>query len=466
MGARGVIALALALVGCLATPRSDWPDELAWPSDPRPAPPVAPEPPANPEGVRVRVALLNASLHRARAGELRAQLAAGDAQAHAIAEIVQRVAPDILVLAEIDEDAEAVALFRDRYLAVAHGDAAGLALPYAMLPRCNTGVDSGLDLDRDGKLGGPGDAWGYGAYPGQFCFAVLSRFPIRHDAVRSFSMLRWAQMPGNLMPPGFWPDEIAAQLRLSSKSHVDVPIDVEGTSLHVLAHHPTPPVFDGPEDRNGRRNHDEIRLWADYLSAPDGRWIVDDGGVAGGLAGDEPFVVVGDHNADPDDGDGFPHAIAQLLDHPRIDATRVPSSRGGTESAKTQGGANDSHTGDPAFDTGDFDDKQPGNLRVDYVLPMRGLRTSDAGVFWPASDEASPAIRALLAASDHRAVWVDVWIEPRAKPIDDRPGTVRPPSTARPPSAARAAAARAAAARAAIAAARPESAPLAPAAQQ
>jgi len=44
-------------------------------------------------------------------------------------------------------------------------------------------------------------------------------------------------------------------LRLSSKSHWDVPIDIPlGAGLtkrvHMLLHHPTPPAFDGPEGRN------------------------------------------------------------------------------------------------------------------------------------------------------------------------------------------------------------------------
>lgn len=403
--------LIVPLLGALAcTPPQDtkWPAELAWPSDQVARQPADAAPPVT-KTVRVRIAVFNASLHRDKKGMLREQLAAGDGQAHAIAEIVQRIAPDILVIQEIDEDADAVALFRDRYLAVPHGDAEGIRLPYAMQPRCNTGVQSGYDLDMDGKLAGPGDAWGFGNYAGQFCFAIFSRWPIANENVRSFSTLRWKQMPGNLMPQGFWPDQVADEVRLSSKSHVDVPIDVEGTWLHVLAHHPTPPVFDGPEDRNGRRNHDEIRFWADYLSPADAHWIVDDAGAMGGLGANERFVVVGDHNADPDDGDSFPHAIAQLLDHPRIESTVVPTSRGAIESAKTQGGVNVAQQGDPARDTADFDDRGSGNLRVDYVLPARGMRITGAGVFWPASDE---LFADLVRASDHRLVWVDVWIEP------------------------------------------------------
>ena len=45
------------------------------------------------------------------------------------------------------------------------------------------------------------------------------------------------------------------------------------------------------------------------------------------------------------------------------------------------------------------------DLRVDYVLPSRSLKIVRSGVFWPpAGDPAS----ALLDASDHRLVWVDI----------------------------------------------------------
>ena len=56
-----------------------------------------------------------------------------------------------------------------------------------------------------------------------------------------------------------------AVLRLSCKIHWDVPVQIGSETVHFLVSHPTPPAFDGPEDRNGRRNHDEIRFWADYI---------------------------------------------------------------------------------------------------------------------------------------------------------------------------------------------------------
>lgn len=38
--------------------------------------------------------------------------------------------------------------------------------------------------------------------------------------------------------------------------------------VHMLLHHPTPPAFDGREGRNLLRNHDEIRLFSDYIGCP------------------------------------------------------------------------------------------------------------------------------------------------------------------------------------------------------
>ncbi len=71
--------------------------------------------------------------------------------------------------------------------------------------------------------------------------------------------------------------------RLSSKSHWDVPVKVGNKTIHILASHPTPPSFDGAEDRNGKRNHDEIRFWKDYISDSSNQYIYDDKGVKGGF---------------------------------------------------------------------------------------------------------------------------------------------------------------------------------------
>jgi hypothetical protein len=186
-------------------------------------------------------------------------------------------------------------------------------------------------------------------------------------------------------------------------------------TVHFLVSHPTPPTFDGTEDRNGRRNHDEIRLWADYIGGRKrSAYLYDDRGRRGGLRPGARFVIAGDLNADPYDGDSYDHAVRQLLDHPAVNLPATPpASAGGVEAARLQGGANASHTGDPAYDTGDFNDTAPGNLRVDHVIPSKGLVPEANGVFWPTSDD--PLYRLVgdgktVPTSDHRMVWQDVCL--------------------------------------------------------
>ena len=234
-------------------------------------------------------------------------------------------------------------------------------------------------------------------------------------------MFRWADMPGALLPddpttaaPADWySPEILEVFRLSSKSHWDVPVRVGRKTVHVLASHPTPPTFDGPEDRNGTRNHDEIRFWADYVTPGAGRYIYDDEGRRGGLRPGSRFVIVGDQNADPLDGDSVDQAINQLLDSRWIRDPK-PASAGAVEAARLQGGANLTHRGNPAYDTADFNDNPaPGNLRADYVLPSRwGLKVKDSGVFWPVRSDPLSRLTGEFPfpTSDHRLVWVDLRI--------------------------------------------------------
>ncbi|HBK45160.1 MAG TPA: endonuclease, partial [Xanthomonadaceae bacterium] len=296
--------------------------DAATPLNDRPTPPP------------LRVATYNTSLYSDQAGGLVRQLQEGSPQARKIAAVLQVVRPDIVLLNEFDYDPghRAADLFQQRYLqAMPPGGGEPLHYPYRYLAPVNTGVASGLDLDNDGNAGGDArahgnDAWGYGLHPGQYGMLVLSKYPIDAAAVRSFRLLKWSALPGALRPidPAsgrpFHRDAVWRQLRLSSKSHWDVPVRTPAGIVHVLASHPTPPVFDGPEKRNAARNHDEIRLWRDYLDDAAGAraWLCDDRGHCGGLAEDARFVILGDLNNDPVDGAGRHEAIVELLEHPRV----------------------------------------------------------------------------------------------------------------------------------------------------
>ena len=372
----------------------------------------------------VRVATFNVSLNRFNQGDLLADLAGGqNPQARAVAEIIQRSRPDVLLLNEFDEDlsGRTLQVFLDEYLAVSQNGATPIVYEHRFVAGSNTGVPSGFDLNNDGSVGGPDDAFGFGFFPGQFAMAVVSRFPIIEKDIRTFQQFLWKDMPGALLPddpstpePADWfsPEELEV-VRLSSKSHWDVPVQLPGgTVVHLLASHPTPPVFDGPEDRNGRRNRDEIRFWADYVTPGAGGYIRDDAGVTGGLAEGASFVIAGDKNADPFDGDDTDEAILQLLTAGRVNAAFTPGALGGIDAAAAQGGANDAHAGDPSHDTADFNDNPaPCNLRADYVLPSADLPIGNAGVFWPRTGEflhplVGPGFP--IVSSDHRLVYVDL----------------------------------------------------------
>ncbi|MGH8107984.1 MAG: endonuclease/exonuclease/phosphatase family protein [Arenimonas sp.] len=406
-------AIALLLVACQTTD----PDIRALP---KPDFFEAPPPTlmtAEPKSQSIRFATYNSSLYSDDDGGLIKRLQNEDVAAKKIAAVIQHQRPDILLVNEFDYDAEGLAseLFQKRFLAVSQDGQDPISYPYFFIAPVNTGVPSGLDLNNDGKTGGSGrergdDAFGYGLHPGQYGMLVLSRYPIDSGKIRTFQKLLWKDLPNPMMPKNpetkapWYKPEAWAGMRLSSKSHLDVPINTPNGIVHFLVSHPTPPVFDGPEDRNGNRNHDEIKLWAEYLSNQNTHWLCDDKGVCGGLASDARFVIAGDLNADPVDGDGVPGAVRQLLDHPRVLKSPAPKSEGAAYSAQTVGQGNLGHKGDHAEDTGDFGPKV-GNMRLDYVLPSANIAVTNSGVFWLKPGDAGYQ---WMDASDHHMVWVDV----------------------------------------------------------
>ncbi|MFB2768962.1 esterase-like activity of phytase family protein [Pelatocladus sp. BLCC-F211] len=382
----------------------------------------------------IRFAQFNASLNRNTEGQLIEDLSTPDnSQAQAIAEIIQRTNPDVISIQEFDyyadDPTKAVDLFRKNYLEVSQNGADPVEYPYFYIAPSNTGISSGYDLNNDGKIvttpgesGYGDDAFGFGNFPGQFGMLLLSKYPIDTDNVRTFQNFLWKDMPDSLLSTIALPDsdtpwysqQEQEVVRLSSKSHWDVPIEVNGQIIHALVSHPTPPVFDGQEDRNGKRNHDEIRLWSDYITPGAGDYIYDDNGNYGGLTKQAAFVILGDQNADPNDGDSYNYAIRQLLENRYVNTGVTPNSQGGSEQALLDGGKNTTHISDPAYDTADFNDNNPGNIRADYVLPSKNLAIQDAKVFWPTTND--PLYRLVgdrqnantTPSSDHSLVWADL----------------------------------------------------------
>jgi len=373
----------------------------------------------------VRFATFNASLSRDNPGQLLTDVSKPDnKQIAAVAQIIQTVRPDVLLLNEFDFDAsgESLSRFQKNYLSISQGGAKPIEYRFSYIVPSNTGVPTGVDTDSNGQIvstpgqaGYAADAHGWGEFPGRYAFVILSNFPIDRQNIRSNQQLLWKDLPGNRMPADYFKEPARNVLRLSSKNHVDVPIRVGGKTIHVIASHPTPPVFDGPEDRNGLRNHDEIKLIARMIESTT---YVDSKGGPNWTQGKprvavrtEPFVVMGDLNADPNDGESVGGAINQLLNHPLIDSSFVPTSAGAAEAAQKQGGVNVGHKTPASADTADWrDDRGSGNLRTDYVLPSKGLKILGGGVFWPAESDPNHKLVEQNISSDHRLVWLDLRV--------------------------------------------------------
>lgn len=322
----------------------------------------------------LRIATFHTDLSRDGPGLLLSDLLRGDdAQIAATVAVIAASQADIVVLQGMDYDAGAAALdaFADRL------SQAGAAYPHRLALRPNTGLPSGVDLDGDGRSWRARDAQGYGWFNGQGGMAILSRHPL--GPVRDFSTFLWADLPDTRAAAALPPAAVPI-LRLASVAAWDVAVNAPAGPFHLLALHANTPVFDGPEDRNGLRNADELRFWQLYLDgwSPEGPPFAAD-----------RFAVIGTLNVDPDRGEGRQDALRMLLDHPRLQDPVPRRPGGGTQTA-------------------DWPEPVPGDLRVDYILPATGMQVTGAGVLWPEDEDGPLPAATAVAASAHRLVWVDL----------------------------------------------------------
>lgn len=311
----------------------------------------------------IRIATIHSELTRKGPGLLLRDIQSRkDPQVLAIIETITTVAPDILLLTDIDQDPDGLTA---QALSAALADH-NLPLPHWYVGPSNKGVPSGLDLDQDGRSGEPEDAIGYGRFYGNGGMTLLSRFPIVRDQARDHASFLWSDLPDNLRHEA---QDAIHDIPLSGSGHWVVPVDLgEPRPLTLLAYHASTPVFDDPEDRNGRRNHDESAFWSYILTQSD-------------LF---PAVLLGNSNIDPTAGEGRRAAFLALLNGPFQNP--------------------EGHRNRPTVDWPE--NPGPGNLRVDYVLPSDGITITASGVYWP--DPSDPASETVSTASRHRLVWVDI----------------------------------------------------------
>jgi hypothetical protein len=292
---------------------------------------------------------------------LRDLLRGDDPQIASIVATITQVGPDVLVLTDFDYDLDNLAL-------AAFADLIDPPYPYRYARRPNTGMPTGQDMDRNGRLGEARDAQGYGMFNGNGGMAILSRLPIDTGGVKDLSDLLWRDLAGADLPmldgAAYLTEAMAAVQRLSTTGHWIVPVlPPDAPPFSVMAFSATPPAFDGPERRNILRNRDELRLWEQVLAGDFGPVPAD-------------FVIVGNANLDPAAGDGIRAAMVAFLAHPLLQ--------------------------DPLPDqpTADWRDRGIGTLRVSYVLPSQSWQVADAGVASWGDDN--------LSAGAHHLVWVDI----------------------------------------------------------
>ncbi|WP_160116054.1 endonuclease/exonuclease/phosphatase family protein [Candidatus Halocynthiibacter alkanivorans] len=383
----------------------------------------------------LRFATYNAELSRKGPGLLLRDILRGDAAVVAAAGLIAQRDPDVLLLTGFDWDLDGRALTAFAGLLAGQG----AEYPYQYAPRPNAGVASEFDLDRNGVLGEARDSLGYGAFSGQGAMALLSKLPLLPEQARDFTALLWRDAPGAAPPKGYFSDDILAVLPLASVGLWELPLLLPGGgTARVLAFYATTPLFDGEEDRNGKRNRDELRFWIEYLKEPGqgalgqgaaGQGVtrqdvvlltgVTQGGAAQGGAAEErvvlngvapenvgqdglaltsevrggvaqsgaaeesvaqagagvPFVLMGDSNVDAGRGAGYRSVMAELLRDPALQDV-VP----------------EGVLGSATVDWG-----KAGPMRVDYVLPSAGWRVLGSGVDWAEGGE-----------SRHGLVWVDL----------------------------------------------------------
>ncbi|WP_322804310.1 endonuclease/exonuclease/phosphatase family protein [Vibrio alfacsensis] len=369
-----------------------------------------------------------------------------------IAAIIQKNRPDVLLLTEFNNDGEgqnyeALKGFQKNYLSVAQsmnsvdgGDLLEpIQYPFVQNYATNTGLHSNMDLDNTGGIDpkDPDDAFGFGYYHGHYAFALMSKYEIDTANTRTFQTFKRKDLPNAVNPEinvcdgskpmpsnmacgdTWYSSEEWAEVRLSSKNHVDAPILIPTENghkiIHALMSHPTPSGFDSVSDNNKYRNSDENVFWHHYIKNNDA--IYDDAGQFGGFTG-ESFIVMGDLNADAEFGnatdarfDGVFELMNDSLvnqDVAHVGQPKTPESTGATQEDNSKGHPY------PETRTATF------GSRVDYAVPSADLDVVDTGVYWQAEGEEGrllfndPRVGVRGTdkeiSSDHRFVWATVKV--------------------------------------------------------
>lgn len=243
----------------------------------------------DPAARQVRVATFDVNLRGQQPGALAADLAGGgNLNAERVAKSIQQADADIVLLTGFDADETAARTLNDEYLLHPQDDERAVDYPYVYAGPSNKGAPSGADLDKDKVVGGPGDAWGYGDFPGQGSMVLLSKHPIDEDRVQTVTKQRWSQVPGNSISEAGLSGAIAQAMPVMESGLWDVPVEVAGSTVRIIAvqadHGEDPVSYAVP------RHRDQLRVVGDWVSGA--AYLQDDEDWP--AVATEPYVVLGE----------------------------------------------------------------------------------------------------------------------------------------------------------------------------
>ncbi|WP_313814843.1 endonuclease/exonuclease/phosphatase family protein [Glutamicibacter sp.] len=238
----------------------------------------------------LRVATISTNLTAPNSEELYGQLlGGGNIEATRVADAISAVNPDVVVITGMDAEAKAVAAFQAEYLTSPEDQRSDISYPYSYLAVGSKGLQSGADLDDDRVVGGPGDAWGQGAFAEQGSVVVLSKYPIQQDDVASVTELKWGEVKGGKLQEAQLGGALAASIPVMNNGLWDIPIEYRSERVHILAAQTEP--ANSSQDFSTLRQHDELKVVSDYISGA--HYLrTDQGAAAKGLKG-KNFILAG-----------------------------------------------------------------------------------------------------------------------------------------------------------------------------
>ncbi|SDK14283.1 Endonuclease/Exonuclease/phosphatase family protein [Ferrimonas sediminum] len=367
-----------------------------------------------------------------------------------VAEVIQRARPDVLLVTGFsgadglggeEYRKRALELFVSEYLNQAQDpDLDAVSYPYLYLANSNSGIPVLDDLNKDGSAPGtlPFDAKGYGHYAGEKSFALLSRYALDENNVRTYRQLEWKRVPtadGQQKPQdGSGNDWFASEtwnsLPLMDTNFVDIPMKLpDGRIVQLLATYLGEPAEVDASNRAYMRNRAQVEFVADYISQDYNSYIVNDDDnsrrVTGGYDSSRPFVLMGNFYNDHEGAwalgaDGAPSyradsaAMRTLVNSSTLHRFtgvnwEAPTSAAGVDYAQTTASTHSM----PGIITG------LNALRNDYIMLEQQLKFVDQGIVWAQLGDDGEAlfyrnngqgqmVNDPQASSSHRLVWMDV----------------------------------------------------------